>query len=523
MRRFWLHWLISGGYTVLFFLWWGYNYGDGDQAEHLPFLFKHWNPALYQGDYFMDYASLARFNVRTSYVALLTFLADADTLPYVCFTLTVLSIWLGIGGAMAWGRSFFPRNNVLGWMAPFFSHFLFYRYWSLGDNLIAETSFISGTLPLAAGLWAMAWAARGHFVWAILITALSGVLHIIVGLHLLILLILNILLYQPARRWRLVFGGMLLFIAINFSFFHSVTEEIVTVSTRCEGLSYGEYFIRFRLPHHFVMSVFPVSHYLKFGFLLGGLLGTFLLFPLHRRLKIWIQVTLVSVFLLFLYFGLSEIGHWEWIYKTQWPKMTIWLSAGASVVLASGLESAWYEGLLRHRLLRVVPLMILGILLLKPFLQPTELLWPFQKRTDALAQAHDFIRHNTPLEALFVTDPLNDRFAIEAQRPLLTGYRAVWPDPEWACTWFKDFCRVYKVSPDSLQPHEKLRDLAAAHFLQGHWTPFACGRRADYALVSVKSVPSAFEDSAQVLYRNEAFAVLHWPGKSNSFGGAISQ
>lgn len=511
MKRFLIPFAVSGLYTLLFFLWWGYSYGDGDQAEHLPFVIKHWNPELYPGDYFMEYAGLARYNVRRNYVKLVTLLADEKSLPYVCFILTLISTWLGISGAMAWGRSLFPQNSVLGWMAPFFSHFLFYRYWSLGDNVIAETSFISGTLPLAAGFWVMTCSARGHFVWAILVTSLCGLLHIMLGLHLLILLIFIIFFYQPAGRWRIIFGAVLIFVAVNYSFFHSLTESPGTKSSGCEGLSYGEYFIRFRLPHHFVVSAFPVSHYLKFGFLLGGLLGSFLLLPLNRRIKIWIQATLLSVFLLFVYFSLSEIWNWDWIYKTQCPKITIWISAGASVILATSVESAWYERILRNKCLRLVPLMFLGILIAKPLIWPAEIHYPWYKRTDALARAHDFIRHNTLPGALFVTDPRNDRFAIEAQRPLLTGYRAVWPDPEWACAWFKDFCRVYQVTPDSLKKREKLRNLAADHFSQGCWEPRAYLRRARHALVPVEALSYPVLKSALTLYRNEEFAVVYWP------------
>lgn len=511
MRRWWLNLIVSGIYTALFFLWWGYSYGDGDQAEHLPWVFKQWNPSLYQGDYFMDYADRARFNVRWAYVRLLTFLANEESLPYVCFLLTVFSTWLGIAGVLAWGRAFFPQAGATGWMAPFFSHFLFYRYWSLGDNLIAETSFISGTLPLAAGFWALAWLARERFGLAALIIALGGVLHIMVGLHLLILFTLFVFFYRPAGRWRTIAGGTLLFVALNFTFFKTLVRELEPQSTFCEGLSYGMYFIRFRLPHHFVMSAFPISHYVKFGVLLSVFFLVSAFSPLNRQLRVWIRVNFAVLLGCLVYYALSEILGFEGIFKTQWPKLTIWLSAGASIALAKELESAWYEKLLIDRSLRFLPAVFFLLLLLKPWLKPVEINWPWQKRSDALAQVHQFIREHTPLEGLFVTDPKNDRFAIEAQRPLLTGYRAVWPEPEWACNWFRGFCRVYKVLPDSLKRFEKLRDLASDHFVRGLWQPWSYDRRASYALVPVGSLTQPVVKEALILYRNEAFAVVHWP------------
>lgn len=511
MRRFWLPFLISGVYTALFFLWWGYSYSDGDQAEHLPFVFKDWNPSLYQGDYFMEYAERARFNVRSTYVRLLTLLANENSLPYVCFLLTVLSAWLGIAGAMAWGRSFFSHKHVTGWMAPLFSHFLFYHYWSLGDNLIAETSFVSGTLPLAAGFWALAWLARERFFWAALIIALSGVVHIMLGMHLFILFAIYVILFRPARLWQVIFGGSALFMAVNFSFFRTLLDEIGSEATACDGLSYGTYFIHFRLPHHFVMSALPVSHYGKFGVLLSAFFFVSFVDPPNRQLRVWIRLTLAILLLCLLYYTLSELVELEGVFKTQWPKITIWLSAGAAVALASYLESLWYERLLHNQRLRLIPPAVILLLLMKPLANPAEIYWPWQKRFDALARAHQFISENTPSEALFVTDPRNDRFAVEAQRPLLTGYRAVWPEPEWACNWFRGFCRVYKVLPDSLKRFEKLRDLASDHFVRGLWQPWSYDRRASYALVPVGSLTQPVVKEALILYRNEAFAVVHWP------------
>lgn len=508
MRKTFILLAVSFFYTTFFLLWRGYSYGDGDHAEHLPFLFKRWNPLLYSGDYFLDYTDEARFNVRHGYVRLMSALADEETLPVVCFVLTFLFTWLGIAGAMAWGRASYPEAPLSGWLTPFFTHFLFYHYWSLGDNLIAENSFVSGTVSLAVGLWAMAFLMRGRLTLSAPLIALAGYMHIMLGLHLLVLAFIFVLLGGVRRRSLGLMGLIVLFVGVNFSFFMALAQDLTQQSVHCEGLKYGQFFLRFRLPHHFVMSTFPLTHYVKFAGLMAAMLVVAFAGAPLRGLRNWTAVTMSACGICLLYFVFTEIFNSDIAFKTQWPKVTIWLSAGASVILASRAEALWYQWRLRKFYAVVVPVFILLILAVQPILnhENVDHDWPWLRRQDALSDAHNFIRNHTSPDALFVTDPANDRFSIEARRPLLTGYRAVWADAGWACVWYKDFCRVYTVLPDSMKRGIKLRDLASCHFKKGLWSPQALNRKATHGLLPLEGLiflPSCYH----VLYKNDRYAV----------------
>lgn len=508
MKGLWIQDLgVVFGYAFCFFLWHGYQFGGGDQAEHLPWVLKEWDPTLYPGDYYLDFGNGGHFGVRTRYARTLAALANPSTLSWWCFGLTLVCAALGIWAVILWSRALFPGQTITGWLAPFFTHFVFFRYWSLGDNLIAENSFISGTPALAAGLLSLALVYRQRWWMALWPALVAGYFHPIVGFHLCTLVFFLLILARPSGwLWFLGFLATTFFM-VQYPFFIQTSQNWAQDTARCAGYTYEDYFIRFRLPHHFLMSTFPASHYIKFGFLMAAFFVVHTLQPpsrSQRTLAGAIAWALVGCALY--YFATERIGIPS-VFKTQWPKITIWLSAAASIVLASWTEFQIRTSVSRPVLKSAVFAAVPAIILVRIVYAPAEIDWPWSRKNDALARAHRFIGTYTPKDALFITDPANDRFSYEARRPLATGYRAVWPDPNWTCPWFLGFSKAFFVAPDSLRKqHSRLRDLASRHFRQGLWQPQAGSSKARYVLVA-DSVPCPWTMEALLLYRNESYVV----------------
>ncbi|MCS6981023.1 MAG: hypothetical protein N2110_01285 [Flavobacteriales bacterium] len=501
-------------YTLAFFVGNGYQFGGGDQAEHLPALLQRWYPSLYSGDYFLQHLrDTASFDIRSHYVSFLALIAQDHSLAWWCFGLTVICLWLGVWAVMEWSARMMPTSLLTPFVAPLFTHFLFFHYWSLGDNLIAENAFVSGTPALAAGLWSLAWLSGVKVVQAGIAMAVAGWFHLLLGLHLLLMGIIYLFLARPLFWKRKIFLWLIPFLLLNGFDLWTLYQDRGFSANTCEGLSYGDYFIRYRLAHHFVISSFPFNHFLKFGFLVAMAFVLVLGPGVPLVLRNWSGMVGTVTAGCVAYYGLTEVAGLEAIFRTQWPKTTIWASAGASLMIA-GVAGKMCEDFLSYRLriwIRwIIPSLVLGA---ATFKEPPESCWPWEKQKDPLSEMHRFIRLHTPQDALFLVDPTNDRFSYEARRPLLIGYRAVWPQPTRACSWFKDFSTVFRI-PYSWPVKEKLIDRASRAFREGKITLYTQDRQAAYVLArrtddvwrASERLKAIMENSQYVLYEVQSGA-----------------
>jgi len=459
---------ISVIYTVFFIIWNGYVFGGGDQAEHLPMLLKKWNPHLYVEDYYLKELSTHRFNVRTHYIKLLNLLCNEENLFYRCFLLNFLCIWLSIVGIMFWSKT---RDSIVSCiLAPFLVFFVFFKYWSIGDNLLAENSFVAGSLALPSGIWALALTRMNLFIPASIMVAIAGYFQFIIGLHVLfIILILFLFSFDLKLRLSRILYLLIIYFSFNLNQLSVIAGSMYDGENLCEGLSYANYFIKYRLKHHFLMSAFPISHYIKFLSLVFLSFIFYLISNPDPFWRSWFMMVIVVCGSYFLYYISTEIFGFDFAFKSQWPKLSIFLSAGASVYLSVFLSSRYdilFEKYYIKRsfyLLAILIILIIGGIYRNPVLD-----LPWNKEFNARRKMHDFIRHQTPTDAVFIISPLNDYFSFEAQRSLWIGYRAVWPDPDLACEWFIRFSTLFNIPFHSLKSKEKLLNKASEHFLSGN-------------------------------------------------------
>lgn len=517
LSRLFLWSAVAGIYTVAFFMRNGYDFGGGDQAEHLPAVLKRWYPDLFAGDYYLQHLKdNASFDIRSHYVSFLAFIARDHSLAWWCFGLTVICLWLGVWAVMEWSSRLMPDSLLTPFVAPLFTHFVFFHYWSLGDNLIAENSFVSGTPALAAGLWSLAWLSGSKALRAGIALAVAGWFHLLVGLHLLLLGLLYLFIARPLFWKRKSFPWMIPFLLLNGPDLWTLFLDRGFSINTCEGLSYGDYFIRYRLAHHFVISSFPAHHFFKYGFLVAAALVLSFVSGAPRGFRNWSGVIGAVTAGCVAYYGLTEVAGVEAIYRTQWPKITIWASVMAGLMMA-GVSARVCEGFLSPRglvLVRwVASCLALGATFFK---EPVETRWPWHRLLDPLAEMHHFIRHHTAQEALFLVDPTNDRFSYEARRPLLIGYRAVWPQPTRACSWFMDFSTVFQI-PYSWPVKEKLIWRASRSFREGkiilntrdRKAAYVLARRTDDVRRASERLKAVRENSQYVLYEVQSVEGRH--------------
>ena len=255
----------------------GYQFGLGNQTEHLPLVLRLLDPAYLQNDFFVD--SAIEFGPRFYYVHLLAFLAQWFSLPFV-----VLSLALVVNVSLA-ALSFLAVRDLLQGdrLAGFIAAILVVSVSSFPLGLVTDIRFIdfqpaSLAIPgCLAALWA---GLRGKAVLAACLAGVSCLPHPLYGVETGAIAIgtaLCVGLVEPTfppSKARLVsvviqfLTATTILIAIALIFWalpkagHS--SEPLTTYELISILAY------FRAPHHYVPSLFPIEHYIAFVFFLAA-------------------------------------------------------------------------------------------------------------------------------------------------------------------------------------------------------------------------------------------------------------
>lgn len=106
------------------------------------------------------------------------------------------------------------------------------------------------------------------------------------------------------------------------------------------------------------------------------------------------------------------------------------------------------------------------------------------EKTD-IGKMHDWIRVNTPKEAVFLINPSNESFLCEAQRSLLIGYKAVIHEPFFIVPWASDFCRIYSINRENLNGKWAVKQ-AAINYESIFYAPLPY-EKLDYRLDQISS------------------------------------
>lgn len=448
MRRIklkdWL-WAFTG--ALMFLAWHGYIVDSGDQAEHLPPVYKLLNPSLYPGDYYVE-AIQNQFTVRSYYISVLAFLGEYLPIHPLLFVLTFLSIAVSVYACIQLSVSFGLKDERR-LLPPVLVFIVFENYWSIGGNKIQETQFICGTPALAAGFLAIALFFSGRPVRAFILSGAAAIFHVMVSVH--VFLILSVLLLfgtQQFKRRQYIQSFLLYGVFAAPMLIPMILRQADTPFYGMDPDTYYTVLYRYRNFHHFIPSLFPVMHYVKFGVICG--LTTFLLLRYKERFHREIASVLVLFWAGFVVYAVAvETGIFYSAGKFQWPKMSVWVSA-VCIVWSSCqvLKKYTKERRIPEYYSLIVALPSVAVLFFSAYMPVSELRenrMVGKYEETALTKVHHRIRREIPSNALFIVPPGDDSFSCESERSALTGYRAVIHEPWFIVHWFETFSSVYHV------------------------------------------------------------------------------
>jgi hypothetical protein len=446
------------GYSLLvasiFLLARGYQFNTDDQAEHLPQIYKALDVQLYPNDYFVD-QSASIFTVRFYYEKLVLLVANTVVLEWGLFVLTFLCIALmAFSFARMAEELFYDRWAVL--LAPVLAMFVFYDF-TVGGNHIMYASFISSTMAKALAAFAMLQFVKREYFLAGVLLGIATLFQPLVGLQLFLILGGIELLFRGNVKNTVVFGVPFVVVS-SFILVPTFGRQFGESMAFNEDLYY-QILYRFRNHHHYIPSLFPVTHYIKFFGLLGlGLVSFYLIRPRDQRL--YVGVVLLGLFGMLAYwlaleqFGLLPIG------KLQWFKVTVWISALSSLMVA-GLVGQLLSGFIPlYRIKKVIvptslTLCLLSLLFLtNSKILPAEFQHSYMVGNRAysdLEKMHFWIAENTSKDVSVLVSPDNNSFSCQAKRSMPIHFQAIIHEPFFMLPWYEDFKEIHGVSIENLE------------------------------------------------------------------------
>jgi hypothetical protein len=445
----WQRWQVAVSMVLMYgilLLCHGYQFGSGDMVQLDPLVLYHTHPDLYQGDLYIANATASFPNERFFFLQFLY--PFSDHLEWISFLLHIGFSILLLAGIRAISKRYI-FDEWLRLLVPLVVFIPLYGI-NLGSNELYYGIFHPSLVAKAIGVWAIFSWLNSRVILALLISALSTLMHPVAGLQVFtgIFLAESALSFQEKRSGlpkRLVIGGLLwlftagIFIILLFFRFRD---------TSTTGIDFFQIFYVFRNPHHYLPTSFPVSSW----YIIGGLtmLGTWLYYYKERRL-FWFFI--VHIVLLGIYSYSTLQLRFESITTLQWFKATIWLEM-LSVVAVIGWLEKWWSKLAPVAVYRagVVALLIAvlayGWLVTPSYAyareyQPYQL--PFRDYTDDAIVISKAAKAATPKDALFIHPCHFTELKYFGERSSFVEYKALTHTKSFLKEWSERLALIYRL------------------------------------------------------------------------------
>ncbi|MCF8256889.1 MAG: hypothetical protein K9J06_05020 [Flavobacteriales bacterium] len=447
----WASWLYALTMACIFLFIRGYAFNTGDQAEHLPQVYQILDAQLYPNDYFVPQMQ-AQFTVRHFYEQLALVVARTIGLEWGAFLLTLLCITV-----MAWAfqriawEIFKERWAAL--LAPVMVLLVFYDFTVGGNNIIYGT-LISSTLAKAIAsvailqfMWRR-WAAAG------VLLGVASLFQVLVGLQLMLVLTVALPILSTQKRCRGMIGFWTAYLVPALFILVPVLRQQFGSQGAFDAELYYEILYRFRNYHHYLPSLFPVTHYIKFfGLMALGIACYLFTRPADRHL--FPALVAAVLFGMVAYtVGLEGLDIHA-LGKLQWFKSTIW-AAAFSAVMVAGVIGMFLQTLIPSRNIvsasMALSCAVISLLLLTLMTNSAWLPERFDGRfmvgnrhLSDLERMHAWISAHTAKDAMVLVGPENTSFSCQAKRPMPVHFHAIIHTPQFMLPWYGKVQQVYGV------------------------------------------------------------------------------
>lgn len=457
--------LISLLSSTVFLLGKGFIYNTADQIEPLVLVYKKLNPSLYVGDFYVESASNI-FTVRFYYVELLAFLGKYFSIYHISLAGTFLCVFFASWGLIKITR-LLVSDNLTGYATPFFVLFLFIS-WTVGGNEIQYNLLISSSLAKAMSIWGVYFLLRKRWALSAFLIGLGGIFQVLVGLQLGIIIIGFLLL---TKQWKIMLKwGMVWLMVISPMLIPTLFIQFYSSNTSLHNENeFYHLLYYFRNPYHYLPNLFPINSYIKLAVLM--VVGNISLWVFLERkffykvqiINLLVLVGLILYSILILNFHVMSIG------KIQWFKTTIGLSAVAAIGISIAFEYTLKRSYLYRYFYGIGLLLPIIFMLYGHFKNEAPIRLDHRDSNQLeLAEVHEWINQNTPIEAKFATYIDDEGFLCEAQRPLTVSLNPIVHEPWFMIEWYDKMVQQYQVDSSEID-HVKMKLEANQFYETGAW------------------------------------------------------
>lgn len=428
----------------------GYAFGYSDQDEFLPWLMHRMDPSLLSTDWFVGVQE-SGFNVRSGFLAVLEPIASTlGVEPAVAMLYG--AAWLILGLAvydLMLGVTRSPAASLLGTIATL----VVLPRWTIGGNALTSSMLVPSMLAWSLASSAVAIHFRGRMIIPGLLLGAAAwiqpLVSLVVGTTLLVAGFVRGRSVRGAAResLRLAIPAMVLVVPIAVLYLVNRPAPV----TPGFKPDFADMLMRFRAPHHYLPTAFPIADWLRVGVLtvvgVGGL-RVWMRTGSPAQVRYMVAVLLTSAAFVaagILGSAVRTIG------LAQPFKVTVLSGVVLSALALGGavkILRARHAPLLRS-LDRWISHAVLPVGAAMLVVAATFLVSPRTIPDADLATAADWLREQSDTRVTVAVPPSTSGFRYRSGRGVVVTFKAVPFGPADAAAWYR---RLSDMAPGAMNP-----------------------------------------------------------------------
>ena len=486
--------------TIAYIICNGYFFNTGDQAEHLPQVYQKLNPQLYPNDFFLNYYNKT-FTVRYYFTYLVYGFSLLFGVKASCFIIYFICLYAATAGIFELANYFY-NHELKSWLLVV-TYLFFFRNFTVGGNYFQDDMLVGSSLAEALCMWAFVFSFNNKFFLSGLLCGCAALFQPLIGLQVAgiigLVLLVNLLVVKHNNiSFKNVLTYALAFTTIALFIFIPVFLSQLS-SSQSNQIEANKILFEYRGALHYLPQLFPFIEYVYTSFfVIISFIGLNYFIKKDKPIFITIPSVIVGICILFaiiLYFNpTNNLG------KFQWYKTTVWLGIFCSILCVNLIAIKFLKTITYLSILTILTYLIFNFIILK---EPINI----QLNNQSIStQTHEWIKNNTPINALFLAPPNDYSFNCEAQRSTSVNYKAIVHECNYLLAWKKSMEKYYNMDFTKV---EKLDCLPSAvrGFYKIDFTKYPY-QEIDYILLAKHPRQKANYNQSQVRYENEEFVVL---------------
>ena len=494
--KYFIFLLISVAYIICN----GYLFNTGDQAEHLPQIYQKLNPQLYPNDFFLNYYNQT-FTVRYYFVYLVYYFSLIIGVKASCLLLYLICLYASISGLYELIN--YNYSNQLKTMLAVVLYLFLFRHFTVGGNYFQDNMLVGSSLAEAFCIWAFVYLLKNKYLLSGSLCGLAALFQPLIGLQVAsiigLVLLVNLLVVKHNNiSFKNIFSFAFAFISIALFIFTPVFLSQLNANNTNQ-MEANKILFEYRGALHYLPKLFPIKDYIFTAF--------FVLFSLvalqyFTKKDKSIFITIISVIIIgcIIFTMILFLNPTNNLGKFQWFKTTVWLGIFCSILVVNFIQIKYIKAIsiTTFSITFCYVLFISANYFKSGYIQINN--------QSISTQTHEWIKENTPINALFLAPPNDYSFNCEAQRSSVSNYKAIVHETQYLLAWKQSMEKYYEMDFSKI---EKLDCLPAAvrgfnniDFLK-YQNP-----EIDFVLISKLNRTKPYYLQTQVCYENEEFVVL---------------